>query len=599
MLFPFLAFLDGPFHFLMVRFALEVPGWRCDTRARHWRKRSRPGKPNVPGERREPLEPSEPLPPRTRTFNAWLAAILALGILVRLPTFFRPLLSDDEAIYATTADAMARGDLLYRDVVDHKPPLIYHVYQAGFAVLGQYNTQGAHALVILSVLLTAGLIFALGRRGERAKERTPDNGLGLAAAGLFLVFSTTWHDYDALAANCELFLLAPQTLAAWLLLRDLHQPARGVRALAVHLGVGVLIGTSALFKYQGLTFLGASIGLLAWWAALGRVTWTRGVVMSLCQAAGALVPPALYLAWCGSRGCAVETLYWFRFNFSYVGAGLTGLQAGARGLMRVGLVGGAALVPYALGIAAAVSAALGVVRVVRRRLGGIPSEAADMPPLLSVLGLLWLATSAIAVATGGRFFGHYFHLILPPLCLLAAPAFCRLWRKGRSYRGWLVGLCASPALVFLGLATIARPLAAAVDEGEPPYDEVAARIASLTSTEERIFVWGNSPQLYILARRPMGTRFSFCNYMTGESPGTPTETGKWNADGNQLPAAWDMMFTDLEQRRPALFVDAAAAGWDGYDKFPIARYPRLRDYVDRHYRPVEVSAGVVLYRRVP
>ena len=87
--------------------------------------------------------------------------------------------------------------------------------------------------------------------------------------------------------------------------------------------------------------------------------------------------------------------------------------------------------------------------------------------------------------------------------------------------------------------------------------------------------------------------------MTGESPGTPTETGQRNADANQLPAAWDMLFADLERRRPALFVDAAAAGWDGYGKYPLARYPRLRAYVDqqlpagggpRGRRPVPAAA---------
>src|SRR6185295_1286921 len=89
---------------------------------------------------------------------AVVLAVFALGVLLRVPAFFRPLLSDDEAIYATTADALARGDRLYRDVVDHKPPLIYHVYQAGFGALGRYNTHGAHALVILAVLVTAGFL---------------------------------------------------------------------------------------------------------------------------------------------------------------------------------------------------------------------------------------------------------------------------------------------------------------------------------------------------------------------------------------------------------------------------------------------------------
>ena len=258
----------------------------------------------------------------------------------------------------------------------------------------------------------------------------------------------------------------------------------------------------------------------------------------------------------------------------------------------MGLIGGAALVPYALGVSAAVAVAAGMVRVIRHRLHGVPTPSA-------VLGLLWLATSAVAVASGGRFFGHYFHLILAPLCLLAAPSFHRFWCKGSAYRVPLAVLCALPALFFFVLSSVGRPLAAALDESEPPYGDVATRIAAITAPDDRIFVWGNSPQLYVLARRPMGTRFSFCNYMTGESPGTPTETGQWDADANQLPAAWDMLFTDLERRRPALFVDAAAAGWDGYDKFPLARYPRLRAYVDNNYRPLESRAGVALYRRLP
>jgi hypothetical protein len=533
-----------------------------------------------------------------RTFQAAVLATFLLGVVLRLPTFGRPMLSDDEAIYATTADALGRGDLLYRDVVDHKPPLIYHVYQAGFAALGPYNTHGAHALVILAVLLTAGFLFAIKRREASGGGEGP----ALAAAGLFLVFSTTWHDYDALAANCELFLLAPQAAAAWLLLRTpLPNPlpaqrgegiGKGIGGIGVHLAVGVLIGVSALFKYQGLTFLGASIGMLIWWAILGRATWSWAAARVVCQLVGALLPPALYLWWCKAAGNDAAALYWFKFNFAYVGAGLTGFAAIGRGLRRTLMIGGVALVPYGLGIAAAVAAASGVVRVIRRR-----SDAAAPPPAV-VLGLLWLATSAIAVASGGRFFGHYFHLILAPLCLLAAPAFHRLWMRGWSLRAPLAFWCALPALTFFGMATVGRPVAANLDEREPGYQDVAARIADLTTPDERIFVWGNSPQLYILARRPMGARFSFCNYMTGESPGTPTETGQRNADANQLPAAWEMLFADLERRRPALFVDAAAASWDGYGKYPLARYPRLRAYVDQHYRPVEVSAGVVMYRRL-
>jgi hypothetical protein len=542
---------------------------------------------------RRPIEP--PKEPRSRRFEACVLAVFALGVVLRAPTFLRPLLSDDEAIYATTADALARGDRLYRDVVDHKPPLIYHLYQAGFALFGPYDTQGAHALVVLSVLLTAALLFSIASRERPARAE------GLAAASLFLLFSTTWHDYDALAANCELFLLLPQTLAAWLLLRDLRglpSPTRGARGWALHLAIGVLIGTSVLLKYQGITFLGASIGALLWWSILGRGPRSWVASRALCHLAGALIPAALYFAHCRVAGTAPAAIFWLKFNFSYLGAGLTGFEAIARGLRRTALIGGAALVPYSLGIAGAIATAGGVARVLRRRADGTIGQA-DRPATTAVLALLWLGTSAVALSAGGRFFGHYFHLILPPLCLLAAPGFVRLGQKGRGTRAAIVALSALPALVFFGLATFARPLAAALDEREPPYAEVAARIDRVTTANERIFVWGNSPQLYVLAGRPMGTRFSFCNYLTGESPGTPTETGGRNADLNQLPAAWKMLFDDLERRRPELFVDAAEAGWDGYGKYPLARYPRLRDYVDRHYRPLEASAGVVLYRRLP
>ena len=450
-----------------------------------------------------------------------LLALFALGVLLRMPAFARPLLSDDEAIYATTADGLLRGDLLYRDVVDHKPPLIYHIYQAGFAVFGRYNTHGAHALVLLSVLLTAAFLFSMKRREDPVRSK----GASLAAAGLFLVFSTTWHDYDALAANCELFLLAPQAAAAWLLLLDVRKPARGARAMATHLAVGALIGTSALFKYQGLTFLGASVGMQIWSLLLGRTSRSRVAMVALCHGVGALLPPALYLLWCAAIGNAAAAIYWFRFNFSYVGAGLTGIAAMARGLRRLGLIGGAALVPYALGLWAATATAVGMVRAVRDRLLAGRTWDAGPPSPSAVLGLLWLATSAIAVAAGGRFFGHYFHLILAPLCLLAAARFAELWNKGPSLRAALLALCALPALLFFALATVGRPFAAALDEGEPPYDGVAARMAANTSPDERVFVWGNSPQLYVLAQRPMGTRFSFCNYMTERALARPPKPG--------------------------------------------------------------------------
>ena len=48
----------------------------------------------------------------------------------------RPCLSDDEATYCVVAREMLHGRVLYRDVVDHKPPLIYLTYAATQALGG-------------------------------------------------------------------------------------------------------------------------------------------------------------------------------------------------------------------------------------------------------------------------------------------------------------------------------------------------------------------------------------------------------------------------------------------------------------------------------
>src|SRR4249919_920398 len=95
-------------------------------------------------------------------------------------------LSDDEAIYAVVAREMNTGHVLYRDVVDHKPPAIYVVYAVTQAIGGP---RGGMLLVHLLVTLA---VFATGlslRRLVVAHAR--DRDLATIAAGLWLVFSTT------------------------------------------------------------------------------------------------------------------------------------------------------------------------------------------------------------------------------------------------------------------------------------------------------------------------------------------------------------------------------------------------------------------------
>lgn len=57
-----------------------------------------------------------------------VVVIIALaGLLLRVPSFFEPVWYGDEAIYLTIGHALNQGRVLYKDIVDHKTPLIYYI----------------------------------------------------------------------------------------------------------------------------------------------------------------------------------------------------------------------------------------------------------------------------------------------------------------------------------------------------------------------------------------------------------------------------------------------------------------------------------------
>jgi hypothetical protein len=523
--------------------------------------------------------------PTSRRQLALLAAVLIVGAALRVPTFMARVLSDDEAIYATTASEMARGAVLYRDVVDHKPPGIYDVYLASILALGPYNTHGAHAAVVLSVLLTAVLLWSTARRLYR------EEGVDLAAALLFTVFSTAMFRYDSLAANCELLLLLPQAAGLWWLVRR-GDGAR--RPWQVYVGAGVLTGLATIIKYQGATFLAVIAAAAALEARDGRRGAGRAAGLVLGATAAAGLVPALYLLRAWHAGGLDALWYWFTFNFAYIRAGRSGLQALEFGITRLAIVGGtAAFLPYALGAAGAWRAVKECVAL------GAGRSATELEPGVEAraLSLTWLASSCVAVAAGGRYFGHYFHHVLPALCLLASGPLVRVWTAGRGLRPVVGALVAVPAVGFLAAAATPSGATFGDTNPQPPYGVLASRLEALSALDDRVFVWGNSPQVYALAERPMGTRFSFCNYLTGVSPGTPTEKGEADARPNVVRDAWGMLFDDLDRRRPRWIVDAAAAGWDGYGAFPMTRYPRLSGYVRAHYAARLRVAGTVIYER--
>src|SRR5688500_3169441 len=65
-----------------------------------------------------------------------LPAILLIPIILYLPYHEEPF-EGDEGAYGTIAQQMLNGALPYRDLFDHKPPLVYVWYAACFLLFGE------------------------------------------------------------------------------------------------------------------------------------------------------------------------------------------------------------------------------------------------------------------------------------------------------------------------------------------------------------------------------------------------------------------------------------------------------------------------------
>ena len=498
-----------------------------------------------------------------RTLKTAVLAVFALGVLLRLPTFGRALLSDDEAIYATTADAMARGDQLYRDVVDHKPPAIYVVYAATQAVGGPIGGMVVLHLVLIGVVFATGLVLAriVQRHGPWTDPRAP-----AAAALLWIVYTTTLVDVDALAANCELFMMLP-LVASMVIFLGAHERLRYYAA------AGALIGVGMLFKYQA----GIQLPLLALALVISqRRTPVRAMLGVVTLGVGVARPVLVTIAWLWSCGALHAAWFWFRFNFAYINTGANDSML-PRMMIRGGFVVLAALPLYAMASAAVAN------RRYRR-------------PAFRKLMLGWAAVGLAAVTVGGRFFGHYFHQVTPALAILATPVALELCR--RRPRSFVAGL-ALPATVFFVLSLAHDQLMAAAGEPDPDYQTVVSWLDDHAARSSKLCIWGNSPNLYFDANRPLGCRFVFSNYLTGLSPATSTQTDpEVDSSANIVPEAWDMLELDLLRRSPQFIIDGSAGNVAFYGKYPPSKFPRLWRILQCNYEPTATVAGMRIYRRL-
>ncbi|MEU1625937.1 glycosyltransferase family 39 protein [Streptomyces sp. NPDC020096] len=471
----------------------------------------------------------------------WVRLLPVLTVVValtRLPSFLRPIWNPDEGFLATQARMLAHGGVLYDTVVDRKPPLVPWLYEGAFWLFGHSSLWPLRGTAVLAQLVTAALLAALARRrwGDRSG----------AAAGIgYLLISIGLAPEDSQAATFEVFML-PWTVAAFVCADRLRGPRPGP-AMRWGALAGLAVAGAALTKQTGGAVL-LPVGWLLWRSAPRRARATAGLAVGFLAplvAVALAVGPQRFLFWTVTG------------SGSYASASGAWLVAAGRALGNTGILA-----------AACAGVVVPAVYLLARRRRFAESDL-----------WIWLAASAVAVATGFQFYGHYYLQLLPPLVLLGVAALRRLPRWRRPAAAW-TALAACGFLVW-GLAAPRGDLDHA--------SKVASAIASRTAPGETVLVWGMHPEDYWLSDRAPASRYLTAGFLTNFSGG---RGGARVGERYAVPGAWRAFRQEVARRPPALIVDDSRGR-----PYGPARIPGFGGLLAAGYQRAATADGAVLYVR--
>jgi hypothetical protein len=236
--------------------------------------------------------------------------------------------------------------------------------------------------------------------------------------------------------------------------------------------------------------------------------------------------------------------------------------------------------------------------VVPAALGAVVGLRGDgLPRVVTVACLAWVALALVSYAVQGRFLAHYAIPLAVPLAVLAGLGLDLIRTRLAQGGGRpLVAAFALTALISIGAAIAGGAMELGPIADDHARSEAVARyVDQASSGTDRIFVWGNEPQVYLEADRDNATRYSYLYPLV--TPGYTDETLIQDA------------VRQLESDTPSLIIDAGSAdpGEPGFQSLliprPLASDGRdvdilnpLREAIGRDYEQVETIEGWVAYR---
>lgn len=393
----------------------------------------------------------------------------------------------DPASYAVVAHELMDGKQLYTDIWDHKPPAPFITYALAEIAFG-YSPQTLQVLSYVVCLMVLWGIFLTAKQGPGGQLT------GLLAALIWAMVSGSFG-LEGRDPNTEPIIDAFVVTAFFLLVANRREGLTFLKSLLV----GALFFWASLYKpvVAANVFLITS-AFIAVAENRMRAAYNTLAIVSVCVAGWLLL--LTYFSSTGRGEMFFKSI--FVFNKHYAGSLLTNILAPVLGRSEISIDVIGPLGAFAV---------IGIICsfLYEKRLG--------------VLIAAFTISSWVALAAAGRFSVHYYQLLLPALVIGAAWGIGYFYSSTKMLHRAAGGAAAIvlAATLFLYQVPVYRAIYAHEFVPQLPVlnsaEKTVGVINSFLREGETFYMWGNTPNLYLLTNRRPPAAVLFDNHLT-ENP---------------------------------------------------------------------------------
>jgi 4-amino-4-deoxy-L-arabinose transferase-like glycosyltransferase len=495
---------------------------------------------------------------RSRRFRLAALGIILLTVAIRLPSLLHPQPIDSEAMYSVVANEIVDGGRPYADAVERKPPLLFWTYAAIFKVAGKFNWTALHFVALVWTLGAMAGLYVIG--GELFDRNT-----GLIAAFFYCVFQP-WWTWKNLTFDSEMLMNLPIIWASAIAFRRSSSLLRPELFAA-----GVLLGAAFLLK-QPAAIAAVPLGiylLLPSYRASRSLTRTNSIIQAAMLTIGFFAALGLVTIVLWKQGILYDAFYWTIADHDVPHV------FWQKGIVHTLTFLGACL-----------PLVIGAILACRDKDGIWVGRTAERTALLGLL-----AASAIGAAAGARFYPHYYVQLIPPLVLLAAPYYARLWSQMIRPPYWFLRSGVTYAWLALTITVFSIKHWTGLAPRRVP-SEAGRYLFTHSSLADRIFIWGQTPEIYLDAHRRPASRYITTFPLTGYVFGGPIPG--FDTRSRILPGAWTTLQQDFTRHPPIYIVDVQPDPKSA--QYPVKNFPILAKLLAERYQPVAHTAEGVIYR---